>query len=450
MAKSRIHKLLMELPGHPSEFDLNARIFNSVCLISILGLAYNIPFNYFIGLPKIALISFIVLILISGLYYASRILHKVSSSIFIANVVCLALFTLNYFLNSGINGPNDLFFLLILLLNIALSPPAQYKFWVIINLTFLLALHLLEYYFPDFIPYTYSNRFNHFADQTSAYIVVAVIVYFCTVFIRSSYESEKLSALEKSKSIEEKNLQILKQNQELERLNAEKNKLMSIIAHDLRAPLGNIQHYLELLTEFELDEQEKSSIETDLLNSTKETMGMLSKLLAWSKSQLHGVVAYPTYLNLNQLLENTLHSEKEIAARKGIELNYYFDHNLVIYADADMMQLIVRNFIGNAIKFTSNGGNISLAAEILDNSCLISIKDTGIGISADQKDALFSLKAQSTYGTKGEKGIGLGLLLCFEYITAQNGKIWFESSNQSGTCFYISIPFHESKVFLPA
>ncbi len=175
-------------------------------------------------------------------------------------------------------------------------------------------------------------------------------------------------------------------------------------------------------------------------------MAMLSKLLAWSKSQLHGVIANPQYLNLNQLLQNTLYSESEIAARKGIELNYYFDPALTIFADADMMELIVRNFIGNAIKFTAKGGNISVFAEIVDDNCLISIKDTGIGISADQKDLLFSLKAQSTYGTKGEKGIGLGLLLCFEYITAQNGKIWFESSDQSGTCFYISIPFHGHKM----
>ncbi|WP_229253948.1 hypothetical protein [Dyadobacter sp. NIV53] len=121
-----------------------------------------------------------------------------------------------------------------------------------------LIINVLEYLYPQLVPYTYTDRVSSFIDGVSAYIVVAFISYFCTNYIRLSYEKEKQSVLEKSLSIEEKNLHIINQNLELERLNAEKNKLMSIIAHDLRSPLGNIQHYLELLTEYDIDASQKS------------------------------------------------------------------------------------------------------------------------------------------------------------------------------------------------
>lgn len=428
------------MTGDPSKFTLHARIFHSVILISIVGLAYNIPFNYLIGLPNIAIASFVVLLIGGILYYFSRFKNQVRASIFLLNFVGLSLFSVNYFLNSGLKGPTDLFFLLFLLLTIAVNPVSQYKIWVPLNILIITFLHVTEYLYPDLVPNTYENRLSDFVDQTSAYIVIALITYFCINYILQSYEIERESAMEKSKAIEQKNLQILIQNEELEKLNSEKNKLMSIVAHDLRAPLANIQNYLELLTEFELEEEEKFLIKNNLLGATKDTLAMLTKLLAWSKSQSHGTVAQPERLELSQLFENTLHTEKNIAAQKGIVFDYYFEPQTYIYADREMMQLVMRNFSGNAIKFTPPGGNISISAKSTECDCIISIQDTGIGISQERHDAIFSLNAKSTYGTKGEKGMGLGLLLCMEYITAQNGKLWFDSDIDSGTCFHISLP----------
>jgi two-component system sensor histidine kinase/response regulator len=284
----------------------------------------------------------------------------------------------------------------------------------------------------------------------SAYAVVAAITYFCIDYIRGSYESEKLSALEKSKAIELQNSQIVKQNEELEKLNAEKNKLMSIVAHDLRSPLASIQNFLELLTQHELDEEQKLDIENDLLNSTKNTMAMLSKLLDWSKSQLHGVSVHMEYLNVQTLFEPTLNLERNIAARKNISLDYYFDPSAGIYADSDMMQLILRNIVGNAIKFTGMGGHIMVKAQAQGSNCLISIKDNGIGMSEQKQQSIFSLNVESTFGTNNEKGVGLGLMLCMEFIKAQNGKIWLESTSGEGSCFYISVPmFDKNKVPQP-
>jgi two-component system sensor histidine kinase/response regulator len=442
--RSKLYAFWVRLTGDPLKFQLNARIFHSVCLISFAGLAYNVPFNYFIGLPKIAAASFVAMIIEGCFYYFSRFANKTRICIFLSNFVGLGLFTLNYFLNSGISGPTSLFFLLFLLLSVAVNPVSQYKIWIAVNIGIVIALHLTEFLYPELVPNTYQNRTSRFVDEISAYVVIAMITYFCIDYILTSYEKEKKSAFEKSRSIEEKNQQIIRQNEELEKLNGEKNKLMSIVAHDLRSPLANIQNYLELLSTFDLDEQQRIEIKKDLLNATKDTQTMLTKLLAWSKSQSLGVVAYREYWNLNELLENTLYADKITAARKGITMDYYLDPSLKIYADRDMMQLVIRNFVGNAIKFTPSGGEILVRAERDDTNCIISIKDTGIGIAYDRQDALFSLDAKSTYGTQGEKGVGLGLLLCMEYISAQNGKIWFESEPEKGTCFYIAVPVDKS------
>lgn len=445
--KDSIYRTWINLSGDPSVFPLNARIFHSVCLISTFALTYNIPFNYAIGLPKIALASLIVMLITVALYYASRFKNMVSISTLLANIVGLTLFIVNYFLNSGLRGPTDLLFLLFLLLSIAISPAEQYKVWIPINVTILIILNLVEFYYPHLVPDTYTTRSNRFVDHMSAYAVVAAITYFCIDYIRGSYESEKISALEKSKAIELQNSQIVKQNEELEKLNAEKNKLMSIVAHDLRSPLASIQNFLELLTHHELDEEQKLDIENDLLNSTKNTMAMLSKLLDWSKSQLHGVSVNMEYLNVQTLFEPTLNLERDIAARKNISLDYYFDPSAGIYADSDMMQLILRNIVGNAIKFTGMGGHIIVKAEAQNSNCLISIQDDGIGMSEEKQQSIFSLNVESTFGTNNEKGVGLGLMLCMEFIKAQNGKIWLESTPGKGTCFYISIPmFDKNKV----
>jgi signal transduction histidine kinase len=396
------------------------------------------------------LANLIVLLITVALYYASRFKNKVSISTLLTNIVGLALFVVNYFLNSGLRGPTDLLFLLFLLLSIAISPTEQYKVWIPVNVTILIILNLVEFYYPHLIQDTYTTRSNRFVDHMSAYVVAAAITYFCIDYIRGNYESEKLSALEKSKAIELQNSQIVKQNEELEKLNAEKNKLMSIVAHDLRSPLASIQNFLELLTQHELDEEQKLDIENDLLNSTKNTMAMLSKLLDWSKSQLHGVSVHMEYLNVQTLFEPTLNLERNIAARKNISLDYYFDPSAGIYADSDMMQLILRNVVGNAIKFTAMGGHIRVKAEAQGSNCLISIRDNGIGMSEEKQQSIFSLNVESTFGTNNEKGVGLGLMLCMEFIKAQNGRIWLESRPGEGTCFYILVPmFDKNKVPQP-
>jgi two-component system, sensor histidine kinase and response regulator len=443
--KRRVNAFWEVVIGKPGDFELRARIFHSVCFIVGVAIFYTIPVNFAIDLPVVGLESVVLFAIICSLYYYSRVKRRVSTSITLWLFATNFAFAVNYFINSGRSGPGDLLFMLSLVITLTLSRVEHYKYWIPLNVILTLGLYFVEYIRPDLVPNTYTSRFYQFADISAASVMVMLLCFYCISYIRSHYESERKSAEAKSNAIEEQNGRILKQNLELQRLNAEKNKLMSIVAHDLRSPLGSIQNFLELLTNVDLESEEKQFIEKELLQTTIKTSAMLSRLLSWSKSQITGISVFPEFHNFAALLEETLESEKSIASQKNITLKVDIDWSVNIYADGDMMELIVRNLLGNAIKFTPNGGEIRISTQKKPDECWLCIRDNGIGIPPEKQSEIFSLTAQSTYGTENEKGLGLGLLLCKEFIAAQSGRIWFESSPGSGTAFFISIPLFKGR-----
>jgi signal transduction histidine kinase len=436
------------LIGSHSQFSLEARIFHSISVIALIALAYNIPFNYAIGLPTIAAYSFVTLVIFAFTYYNSRVRGKTNSSIIICGVTVYTLFAINYYFNSGINGPTFLLFSLALNLMLAIALRGQHVFWLVLNLLLVAGLHIAEYSHPEWIKDSYNSRFSRFIDSASAYAVTAVLIFFSMRYIKRNYSIERMSAEVKANSIEEQNHKIVRQNQQLEYVNAEKNKLFSIVAHDLRAPLVSIQNYLELLSEYGLEAEERKRLEQNLLLTTKNTTNMMSNLLSWSRAQMEGVVSRPHVHELSALLRNTLQVESDIAQGKNIDFSYSIPPDIAIFSDADMLQLVVRNLVNNAIKFTKLGGRISIEATASDKFCQIVVSDTGIGIPVESQQDIFTLKAQSTFGTNNEKGVGLGLLLCKEFMDLQGGKIWFESAPGKGTSFYLLIPLANASVLV--
>jgi len=147
-----------------------------------------------------------------------------------------------------------------------------------------------------------------------------------------------------------------------------------------------------------------------------------------------------TPLPLKQTLNGTLQVLESIAKEKGIELQHEMTDELCVLGDADMLQLVVRNLITNAIKFTLPGGDISVSAHVQGNECLIKVKDTGSGIPIEQQSSIFSPALKPTFGTGNERGVGLGLMLCREFTELQGGKISFKSEVNVGSVFIISIP----------
>lgn len=301
-------------------------------------------------------------------------------------------------------------------------------------------MHLIEYYYPSLVSHPFDLGKGEFIDRITAFPMPVIGTAIIIIFIRKSYDRERAAAEEKAATIELRNEQISRQKDQLELSNAEKNKLLSIVSHDMRAPFTHIQGYLQLLQQVEIGSKERLELEKELLNATDQTIEMLSNLLYWSRSQMEGVAVNLAEANLLTIINKTLEIEKTLAAKKHISLSYQVDDNITVVADANMLQLVIRNIISNAIKFTPQGGIINIHIEVLKGLCNIVVADNGMGIDPEKQKTLFTMTSGSTYGTDNEKGVGLGLPLCKEFMERQGGHINFESTPGKGSVFYISIP----------
>ncbi len=426
------------LVGHPKIFSLEERIFNTVCIVSFITLCLEVPFNIFVGLYTPALLCFLGVFVISALYYLSRFKRKSKLGIILFSIICNVLFSVNYFYNSGIYGPNLILFSLGFLLIVAIVPKEQFKIWIPLNLLLVMFIILIEYLNPQLTTDTYNSELSKSIDFVVTYFVVVLLTYFAISYIRANYDYEKNSVIQKNLAIEEQNSRILSQNLILENLNLEKDKLFSIVTHDVRSPLNSIQGYLEFLDENDVSEEERDMFRKQLLEITRDTSAMLTNLVSWSRAQIDGVKPNLINLDVKKTLNNALNIEKNIAAKKGLELKVVSEDDLIMAADANMFEIVLKNLVNNAIKFTKQNGSILIHASRLNNRCLIAIQDSGLGMDEEMQKTLFKLNAVSTYGTNNERGIGLGLLLCKEFTDLQGGKIWFESQKGVGSTFYLS------------
>jgi signal transduction histidine kinase len=323
------------------------------------------------------------------------------------------------------------------------TPTKQRFLWFFTIMAINLGLHAIEFYHPEWIKYQYHDRSSLTLDFSFAFGIVASIIFITINYLRRNYNIEKQFSEESARALKLQYQQITEQKVQLERSSSEKDKLMSIIAHDLRAPLGNIQNYLKLIAEYDIGSDGRKIVEADLLKATQNTMAMLSKLLLWSKAQMDGVTVNLEKINLAETINAPLEIERSLASNKQINLLCHIDPAITLLADTDMLQLVLRNLVNNAIKFTPPGGTITVEASKTASACRMSVTDTGIGIPYDQQSSLFSLRVRSTYGTANEKGVGLGLLLCKEFTELQGGILGFNSTPGQGSTFFMEFALSE-------
>ncbi|GAA4307895.1 hypothetical protein GCM10023149_01590 [Mucilaginibacter gynuensis] len=439
----KLNKVWFKLIGNSSDFSLESRIFHSISIGLIVLAVFYVPYNFFAGLYVACVSSFLLSLFFLYEYYNSRFNNKPHSTV-LFGVIGLVIFSVNYFANSGINGSTDIIWPAYLLLVFAISPYRQHLAWLIVYVICFWVLHLVAYYHPGLVKHPFEAGEGELIDRITAFPLPVIAIYIVIKYIRKNYDKERVAVEEKAKAIEEQNRHILLQKQQLEKSDTEKNKLMSIISHDMRTPLINIQGYLQLLNENELEGPTRTVIEQELLTATNSTMDMLTNLLQWSKSQMEGPVVSLMQANLLDILKSTLDMGKTQAAKKEIALNYKISPVLVVIADVNMLQLVVRNLISNAVKFTPNGGIINIDAQLTENECKVMVSDNGKGIEHSKQEKIFSINTEPGFGTNNEKGVGLGLLLCKEFIERQGGRIGFESVFGRGSNFFIFIPRNTS------
>lgn len=227
------------------------------------------------------------------------------------------------------------------------------------------------------------------------------------------------------------------------KLNATKDKLLSIIAHDLRSPFNNIIGLSSLLQKkSEGFEDKQSEKYIDIINATaKETLGLLDNLLNWAKSQTGELIIKSEKITLSSTIEQVISLENKLAATKEILLKYKGFDDIDLYTDQNILKIILRNLISNAIKFTNNGGNINVLSAQKGDFVEISVEDDGVGMSKKTVEKLFDIyRTKTLLGTANEVGTGLGLALSKEFVNKLGGEISVTSEVGKGSIFTILLP----------
>jgi signal transduction histidine kinase len=229
----------------------------------------------------------------------------------------------------------------------------------------------------------------------------------------------------------------------LREFNSAKDKLFSVIAHDLKNPVYGMMGISELLYEdFEqLDNNQKSGFIKDINDLSLNTHKMLDSLLDWSAQQSGLIHYYPVQFNICSVLRRNVLSAEKQAGLKNIQVTSDIAEEILVFADEKMIDTVARNLISNAIKFTGSGGKIDVAAEIKNYMVIVSVTDSGVGMSEENCRKLFKIDSNyKSAGTAGEKGTGLGLLLCKEFVEKNNGEISVTSKQDEGSIFKFTVP----------
>lgn len=265
-----------------------------------------------------------------------------------------------------------------------------------------------------------------------------LIIFLCVTFLvrRNEQVQRKLNTklLSKQSDLESS-------EQHLQEVNQTKDKLFSIIGHDLRGPIGAFQGLIKLFNDGDVTKEEFLGFVPKLKTDIDNIAFTLNNLLSWGQTQMNGSVTSPSITSLEQIVQENIDLLSEIAASKSIKLLNRIESKTVTYSDSNQIDIVVRNLLSNALKFTPEHGIVTIGAVEKTKHWEVYIRDTGIGMNEETLGKIFKKDStHTTYGTNDEKGTGLGLSLCKEMVEKNEGIIWVDSSVNSGSSFYFTIP----------
>jgi signal transduction histidine kinase len=306
------------------------------------------------------------------------------------------------------------------------------------------------------------NEANAATIKMQYIFVIAISIIFILVgilaiiYYRSNQSKKRANQqlLAQKQEIEEKNTVLSKLNEEitnqndaikgqkkeLEELNAIKDKLFSIISHEFRSPLNSLKGTLALLKVGALSDEELNAISKELTDKINNTSIFLDNLLNWAKSQMQGINPKPVKLDLWEVAEENMKLLKSMGDKKKVRIVNSIPEKTMAYFDPNMLNLIFRNLISNAIKFSLRGGNIQMKAHMNGGFNIISVTDGGIGMTNENIKMLFQVQTFTTRGTANERGTGLGLYISKNFIESNGGKIWVDSEEGHGSTFNFTVP----------
>ncbi|MCX6152649.1 MAG: HAMP domain-containing sensor histidine kinase [Candidatus Kapabacteria bacterium] len=427
------------------------RIVNLSSIIGIVCMALYSVFYLSLKNQKFNLLAGVILclmfLLLLPIYLNKFHIHK--TALFITNLIVTLASAIPPLLFLGPRLGVQYFLLIIALIQFLYYSQKQLIPLIIFCILNLSLFYICEFYsgfaFPliisdigAIIPFQLVNII-HLSSLVLSFAIIIVIVSTLRKYAIDYQEIIK----EKTGEIQQKNLKIDEQKQVLQETIATKDKFFSIIAHDLRGPISSVRDMQEMIYQDykDMPDEEKLDILKQLVQSTNWVYELLEELLTWSRCQ-RGIIPFnPQQFDLNFLISNITENFKIITDKKNITIETDFDKIYSAYADINMISTVLMNILTNAVKYTFERGVIKISIEEGDTFVLVSIKDNGIGMTEQQLSNMFKIgRAMSTVGTNNEKGTGLGLIICRDFVEKNSGKMWAESAVGKGATFHFTLP----------
>ena len=287
------------------------------------------------------------------------------------------------------------------------------------------------------------KQYRNIALIVGSTFIILTLIFFINSRRKTIYNRKLIEQKTEILSQKEK---IEAQRDSIEELNNTKDKFFTIIAHDLRNPIRGIHKLTDTLNiDFEKFTNEEIMNYISLVhNSTQQAYNLLENLLHWSLMQTHSIKTTPSTFNLNDVIKQSVELLNNNAHQKKLTIIYDKKGRNIVFADKEMIATTIRNIYNNAIKFSNNNGTITFSTSKDNNFCKVSISDNGIGISAEDQKLLFNISNNTKkIGNSKEKGTGLGLILCKEFVEYNNGEIGIKSELGTGTTFFFTVPLNQ-------
>ena len=426
----RQSKNLFYWEGNPS---MEIQIFNATLVIIFFFNLFLAALNLFLANYVLFGLCLFVSIAMAGYLYLLRVKNSYRTAFYLASLSSYPILAYNFLNNEGINGPTFYVFLLVHLIILCIVISKHYLFWSVLNVIFFIVLYYIGLYHEDWIPINYGNKEEIFADQSLTYTACIIGISILVASLKRFY------AIQKNK-VKQQTIELIELNKSLKKTSDKKDKIITIISHDLKNPLQSIIQTIELINSGDLTDEDIKYLRKELLKTTNSTYKMMENILEWSSFELKNEVKREKKIFVKDLVEDTVGILKVIAKQKDIMLQVNYHKNPEINLETDRLLLIFRNLVQNAIKFTPSGGLVTVDLNCINEQFILEITDNGIGISTDRLKNIFEQDIKSTYGTEQEKGTGMGLHLCFQSAHKLSGELKVKSTEGIGSSFKLIIP----------
>jgi signal transduction histidine kinase len=435
--------------GSDTTFDVQKRIFLLVTHISFIIAFVGVVTNILLGLNTIltliTVLAFLIILYLHVQVKKTQLDLRHSIGFLIISVIT---FSFLWFFNGGYNGNNSVLIFVYFIVVVTILPAKLRLVSFYVYSIMIVGLITVQYLYPHTI-IPYHNEHQRYIDLALGYFLYIILAYNIQNTILKNYDIEhervKIKSNQLSDLIQQLNItnqQLEESIQVVEELNASKDRFITVLSHDLRSPF---QGLLGITKTLEADyssfsDEDKRFYISQANKSLDKIYSFLEELLLWGRVQRNAVKLNYELCSLKEVLTQTLILLYEGADKKKISIDVKCDESLVVLLDKEMISIVLRNLISNAIKFSPVGSRIKINAGKENNELKISVVDEGVGIPEEYIPKLFKLDENiSTVGTDGEIGSGMGLILCSDILKKHHGKITVQSKEGRGSTFIVTL-----------